>query len=148
LPIQARCPTSRQETTQRGKHVGFADESFYPFFGATMASDLTFAEYVCDQIGAAGHISFRKMFGEYAIYCDGKVVALVCDNQFFLKPTSAGRALAGAVVEAPPYPGAKAHFLIGDELDDREWISNLVRVTERALPTPKPKKPKPVGKPN
>jgi TfoX/Sxy family transcriptional regulator of competence genes len=106
-----------------------------------MASDLEFVEYVCDQIGAAGAITFRKMFGEYAIYCNAKVIALVCDNQFFLKPTPGGRALIGNVVEAPPYPGAKQYFLIED-LDDREWVSSLVRSTEREVPPPKPKKPR------
>jgi DNA transformation protein len=110
-----------------------------------MASDLGFVEYVCDQMSAAGTIAFRKMFGEYAIYCEGKVVALVCDDQLFVKPTSAGRSFVERVTVAPPYPGAKAHFLIGDELDDREWISNLVRITERELPPPKPKKPKRTG---
>jgi DNA transformation protein and related proteins len=49
-----------------------------------MASDAKFVEYVCDRIDGAGQISFRKMFGEYAIYCDAKVVALVCDNQLFV----------------------------------------------------------------
>jgi DNA transformation protein len=107
-----------------------------------MASDLAFVEYICDQMSAAGTITFRKMFGEYAIYCGGKVVALVCDNQLFVKPTSAGRSFVEHVTEAPPYPGAKGHFLISDELDDREWISNLIRITDRELPTPKPKKPK------
>ena len=112
-----------------------------------MASDPEFVEYVCDQIGAAGRIAFRKMFGDYAIYCEGKVVALVCDNQFFVKPTAGGRSVIESVVEAPPYPGAKPHFLIGDRLDDREWISNLVRITERETPPPKPKKPKQELKP-
>ena len=107
-----------------------------------MASDLEFVEYVCDQITSAGHITHRKMFGEYAIYCDGKVVALICDNQFFIKPTAVGRALIDDVAEAPPYPGAKLYYLIGDALDDREWVSNLVRMTAQALPLPKPKKPK------
>lgn len=104
-----------------------------------MASDLEFVEYVCDQIGGAGSISFRKMFGEYAIYFNGKVVALVCDNQFFLKPTDGGRSLIGKVIEAPPYPGAKAYFLIEEGLDDREWISGLVQATEKEIPLPKPK---------
>ncbi|MFA7282659.1 MAG: TfoX/Sxy family protein [Sterolibacterium sp.] len=108
-----------------------------------MASDLPFVEYVCDQMSAAGTITFRKMFGEYAIYCGGKVVALVCDNQLFVKPTSGGLAFFGRVREAPPYPGAKPHFLIGDKLDDREWIAKLIRITEKELPVPKPKKPKP-----
>jgi DNA transformation protein len=58
-----------------------------------MATNAEFIQYVCDQLRGAGAISFRKMFGEYAVYCNGKVVALVCDNQFFLKPTAAGRAL-------------------------------------------------------
>jgi TfoX/Sxy family transcriptional regulator of competence genes len=55
-----------------------------------MASDLSFVKYVRDQINADGQISFRKMFGEYAIYYGEKVVALVCDNQLFVKPTVAG----------------------------------------------------------
>lgn len=107
-----------------------------------MASDLGFVEYVCDQISNAGSISFRKMFGEYTIYCNGKVVALICDNQFFLKQTESGRSLLDSVVEAPPYPGAKPCFLVGDRLDDREWLSDLVRATERALPAAKPRKRK------
>ncbi|MEW9897985.1 TfoX/Sxy family protein [Chitinivorax sp. PXF-14] len=104
-----------------------------------MASDLEFVEYVCDQISDAGSISFRKMFGEYAVYCNGKVVALVCDNQLFVKPTDRGRLLVGNVTEAPPYPGAKPYFLVGDRLDDREWVSRLIRTTESELPIPKPK---------
>jgi DNA transformation protein and related proteins len=112
-----------------------------------MASDLDFVEYVCDQISAAGSITFRKMFGEYAIYCEGKVVALVCDNQLFVKPTAGGRSAIDGVVEALPYPGAKPYFLIGDRLDDRDWLANLVRITERETPAPKPKKSKGAGKP-
>lgn len=107
-----------------------------------MASDLDFIEYACDQLGGAGRITFRKMFGEAAVYCEGKVVALICDNQLFVKPTVAGRALIGSPVEAPPYPGAKLHFLIDDRLDDREWLRALIRATHAELPEPKPKKPK------
>ena len=105
-----------------------------------MASDLDFVEFVADQIETAGVIAYRKMFGEYAIYCKGKVVALVCDNQLFVKPTKAGRAFIGNVVEAPPYPGAKPSFLIEGQLEDRSWISSLIRLTEKELPEPKPKK--------
>ena len=108
----------------------------------TMASDLEFMEFLADQMAGAGEISYRKMFGEYAVYLDGKVVALVCDNQLFVKPTAAGRAYIGAPVEAPAYPGAKNSFLIEDAFEDREWISELIRITARDLPAPKPKKPK------
>ena len=110
-----------------------------------MASDLNFVEYVADQMGKAGRISFRKMFGEYAVYCNGKVVALVCDNQLFVKPTVFGRVHAEPVDQAPPYPGAKPHFLIGDDLDDREWISELIRITFDELPAPKRKPSKTKG---
>ncbi|MCJ7558591.1 MAG: TfoX/Sxy family protein [Gammaproteobacteria bacterium] len=104
-----------------------------------MASDQDFVAFVVEQIHDAGVITYRKMFGEYALYCEGKVVALVCDNQLFIKPTQAGRLFIGEVVEAFAYPGAKPSFLIDEELEDREWISELVRITERELPLPKPK---------
>jgi TfoX/Sxy family transcriptional regulator of competence genes len=107
-----------------------------------MASALDFVEFVADQMQEAGTISFRKMFGEYAIYCNGKVVALVCDNKLFVKPTVGGRSFFGDLVEAPPYPGAKMYLLIEDKFEDREWISELVRITADELPEPKPKKKK------
>ena len=107
-----------------------------------MASDLSFVEYIVDQIENAGEIRYRKMFGEYAVYCNEKVTALICDNQLFIKPTEAGRAFIGDVIEAPPYPGAKNSFLIEDKMDDREWLSNLVSITANELPMPKPKRKK------
>lgn len=107
-----------------------------------MASDASFIDYVCDQIGRAGHITFKKMFGEYALYCDTKVVAFVCDNQLFVKPTDAGRAFIGQVNEAPAYPGSKMYFLITDQLEDQQWVTTLIRITADALPLPAPKKPK------
>ena len=94
-----------------------------------MASDKSFIEFIVDQMGDAGCISHKKMFGEYAIYCDGKVVALVCDNQLFVKPTEGGRAYIGEIVEAAPYSGAKLYFLIEDAFEDREWISGLIKIT-------------------
>ena len=60
----------------------------------------------------------------------------------FIKPTDAGRDYIGDVVEAPPYPGAKHSFLVGDEIDDPEWLTELIRITEAALPVPKPKRKK------
>jgi TfoX/Sxy family transcriptional regulator of competence genes len=111
-----------------------------------MASDLSFAEYVREQLSGAGQVSFKKMFGEYAIYCDGKVVALIADNQLFVKPTVAGRASLGKVTEAPPYPGAKPYFLVDALLDDPTALVALIRLTANELPAPKPKKA-PASKP-
>ncbi len=107
-----------------------------------MASDLDFVEYVVDQVEDAGVVTCRPMFGGHTLYCQGKVVALICDNQLFVKPTLAGRSFIGDVVEAPPYPGAKMSFLIGDQLEDRDWISQLIRLTEMELPVPKPRSKK------
>lgn len=58
----------------------------------------------------AGRIDFKKMFGQYAFYCDGRVVALVCDNTLFVKTSVAGSVFADAG-EAQPYPGAKNHLV-------------------------------------
>lgn len=102
-----------------------------------MTSDIRFVEYVCEQVAGAGHITHRRMFGEFALYCDGKVVALICDNQFFLKPTAAGRLLLQRVKEAPPYPGAKMYYLLDADLEDAEHMVRLVRATAAELPLPK-----------
>ncbi len=110
-----------------------------------MASDKDFVEFIVDQIRNVGEISYKKMFGEYAVYRDGKVVALICNNQLFIKPTEGGRAFIGTVVEALPYPTARLHFVIEDQFEDSEWISNLVRITADELPAPKPRKAKKRG---
>lgn len=104
-----------------------------------MASDLSFVEYVRDQMHGAGAVTFRKMFGEYAMYVDEKIVALVCDNQLFVKPTASGRTLLGTVTEASPYPGAKPQLLITEQLEDQALIVELIRATAAELPMPKPK---------
>ncbi|EPY2273007.1 TfoX/Sxy family protein [Clostridium sporogenes] len=104
-----------------------------------MASNIEFVEYVCDQISDAGNITYKKMFGDYGVYCNEKIIGLICDNQFFLKITKAGRELLHEVIEAPAYKGAKLSFLI-EFLDDREYLSKIVFATYKELPMPKPKK--------
>ena len=111
-----------------------------------MASQQEFVDYVIEQIDNAGHITGKKMFGGYSMYSDGKLFALVCDSKLFVKPTEGGRAFIGDVNEAPAFPGAKPTFLIEDKMQDREWISTLVRITIEELPEPKPKKKKPKAK--
>lgn len=111
-----------------------------------MASDKKFLDFIVDQLENVGQITYRQMFGEYAVYSDGKIFALVCDNKLFIKPTDGGRAFIKDVAEAPAYPGAKLSFLIGDKIDNREWLSELVRITLSELPEPKPKKPKKIPK--
>jgi len=107
-----------------------------------MASDRKFVDFVVEQIENAGLITAKKMFGEYGIYSDEKIFGLICDNTLFVKPTKSGREFIGDVVEAPAYPGAKPAFLIEDKIEDKKWLSELVRISVRELPPPKPKKKK------
>ena len=110
---------------------------------AAMASKQATVDYIVEQAAGGGAVSAKKMFGEYALLCDGKLVALICDNQLFVKPTPGGRVHIGDVVEAPPYRNAKPCLLIdADAWDDGDWLAELIRVTARELPPPKAKKPK------
>lgn len=104
-----------------------------------MATSPDTVQYICDQAGLGQRLAHRRMFGEYALYLDGKVVALVCDNQLFLKATPEGRACLGEVTEGVPFPGARNFFLLSHELDDPERLREALRVTARALPEAKPK---------
>lgn len=97
--------------------------------------------YVCEQMRGAGAISSRKMFGEYAIYCDEAVVAFVCNNQLFVKPTPAGRTVLQDPIERAPWPTAKPHFLIDAGLDDPDLLAQLISVTARAVPRGKRRPP-------
>lgn len=98
--------------------------------------------FITDQLASlGGRIRTRKMFGEYALYCDEKVVALICDDQLFVKITEASKQHVGAAYkEGYPYPGAKPALLIdGDLLDDPARLSSLIDATARSLPLPKKK---------
>ncbi len=101
-----------------------------------MAQGLEFVEYVKDQVGGGCNLSHRMMFGGCALYLDGKVVALVCDDQLFVKPTKAGRDFIGCAIEAPPYPGAKNSILINERIEDGAWLQKLLTLTAKELPVP------------
>ncbi|PID47130.1 MAG: competence protein TfoX [Proteobacteria bacterium] len=105
-----------------------------------MASNQEFVDFVLDQLEDVGDVYVKKMFGEYCLYANGKVLGLICQNQLFIKPTKAGRKYIGEVVEAPAYKGAKPSFLIEDKIEDKEWLSELVRISLKELPEPKKKK--------
>jgi len=104
-----------------------------------MASGVEFVDYVCEQLANAGEITYRRMFGSYGIYMDGKFIALICDDQFFLKPTAVGKQILVAPTEEPPFHGAKDWYIIED-FDDRDFLAHLLTATWEALPFPKPKK--------
>ncbi|HMU39103.1 MAG TPA: TfoX/Sxy family protein [Pseudomonadota bacterium] len=108
-----------------------------------MASKQSTADFFLDQFSGAGNVTAKRMFGEFGIYLDGKMFALLADDQLFVKPTDKGRALLGTVQEGCPYPGSKPAFLIsGDRVEDADFLCELAKVTASELPLPKPKPPK------
>ena len=46
-----------------------------------MASHGDFVNFVAEQLGEAGSIRSRKMFGEYGLYCDDVFFAVICGDQ-------------------------------------------------------------------
>lgn len=110
-----------------------------------MASTREFMEFVAGQLSGAGEITYRKLFGEYGVYCDGKFFGTVEGNQLYLKITEAGRKLLPEAEIASPHEGAR--FLPVEEIEDREFLARLVRQTCRELPAPKPRSGKKPGKP-
>lgn len=106
-----------------------------------MATDPKTVAYIVDHASLAGDVLAKPMFGEYGIYCRGRMVALVCDDKLFVKPTASGRVLASDAAEAPPYSGAKPCLVIDPERwDDRDWMVSLFGASAAELPLPKPKK--------
>lgn len=100
-----------------------------------MASSKDFVQYIVDQCSGAGDIVAKKMFGDYGIYCNGKIFGLICDDCFYLKPTEAVRPLLRTEELRPPYEGAKQYFYIAD-VDDHDYLSKLVIETCKVLLNP------------
>ena len=104
-----------------------------------MASQQSIADYIVEQLAGTG-VTARKMFGEFGLFHEGKMVALICDDQLYVKPTGAGRAFLGDCPEGQPYPRAKPHFQIpGERWEDSEWLTKLIELTAADLPPPKKK---------
>ncbi len=113
-----------------------------------MAVTNEFMDYIIEQIDNAGVITAKAMFGGYHVYSDGKLFALVIDNKLFVKITDAGKEFAQGITQVPAFPKTKIpSFLIEDKLEDREWLSELVRITIAGLPDPEPKRQRVKRKP-
>lgn len=105
-----------------------------------MSTDKHFVDYVVEQAALGEALSYKKMFGEYALYHEGKVVAFACNNSFFIKPSSAAQVLAPHLPQGSPYPGAKLYPVADELLDDSDALRKLLLATSSALPLPKAKK--------
>lgn len=105
-----------------------------------MATDRDFIDYVAEQIALGPRLTQRKMFGEYALYVDEKVVAFACGNSLFVKPSAAAAELAPLLPQRPPYPGAKDYPVADELLDDADALRGLILRTAELMPPPKPRR--------
>jgi len=80
-----------------------------------MASKQSTVDNIVEKIRSSGAVVSKKMFGEHAIYCNGRVVAFVCDDKLFVKPTLQGKEFIKKFTERPPYEGAKPYLFISEK---------------------------------
>ena len=103
-----------------------------------MATNLDFAQYVCEQIAPCGCVRYRKMFGEYMIYINEKPVLLVCDNTVFVKMLTELECLLSDAPTGYPYDGAKLHYIL--DIDDALLCRDVISVAEQLIAIPKKKR--------
>ena len=104
-----------------------------------MASSKEYLDFILDQLSDLDGISWRKMMGEYIIYRHGKIIGGIYDDRFLVKPTkSAAEMMPYAGMEIP-YEGAKEMLLV-DNVENREFLRELLEAMDGELPAPKPGK--------
>jgi TfoX/Sxy family transcriptional regulator of competence genes len=111
-----------------------------------MATEAKFLDYVLEQAALGEQLTAKKMFGEYGLYLDGKVIGFLADNCLFLKTSAALDALLPHLPKAPAYPGSKP-YTVGDELlDDSDLLRRVLRLVAENTPLAKPKAAKSASK--
>lgn len=106
-----------------------------------MSTSKDFLGFVLEQLSDLEEITHRQMMGEYIIYYRGKIAAYICDDRFLVKPVNAAKALMPGAPLEPPYEGAKDMLLVED-VDNKEFLTELFNTMYEELPAPKPKKKK------
>ncbi len=104
-----------------------------------MASSKEYLDFILDQLSGLDEISYRAMMGEYIIYYRGKIVGGIYDDRFLVKPTKSARALMTDAEMELPYEGAKEMLLV-DDVENREFLQELLEAMYKELPAPKKKK--------
>ena len=104
-----------------------------------MASSREYLEFILGQLSGLEEITHRAMMGEYILYYRGRVIGGIYDDRLLVKPVPAA---VSRMPEAPrelPYEGARTMLLVGN-VDDREFLTELIGAMYEELPAPKPKK--------
>lgn len=105
----------------------------------SMSSSKDYLEYILDQLSGLDDISYRAMMGEYIIYYCGKVVGGIYDDRFLVKPVKAAVTMMPDAELELPYEGAKEMLLV-DDVENREFLRELLEAMYEELPAPKKKK--------
>ena len=104
-----------------------------------MASSVGFLDYVLEQLSDLDEITCRQMMGEYIIYYRGKIIGGIYDDRFLVKPVRSALAMVDEVRYETPYEGAKP-MLVVEDIDNREFLTQLVKAMYDELPAPKKKR--------
>ena len=104
-----------------------------------MASDKGYLDFILEQLSELEDITYRAMMGEYIIYYRGRIVGGIYDDRFLVKPTKSALALMPDAEKELPYEGAKEMLLV-DNVENREFLTELLRAMYDELPAPKKKK--------
>ena len=103
-----------------------------------MATQKETIEFILEKLRNRKRFSTRAMFGEYALYADGKVVALVCDDQMYVKILPASAQLENICEKGAPYPGAKQHYIVDEaQLSIVEELPEILCAISESLPEKK-----------
>jgi TfoX/Sxy family transcriptional regulator of competence genes len=105
-----------------------------------MATQKETIGFILGKLRDPARFSARAMFGEYALYADGRVVALVCDDRLYVKIVPASAALETQCEKGRPYPGAKPHYLVDEgQLSTIENLPAILAAIAAAAPAKKPR---------
>jgi TfoX/Sxy family transcriptional regulator of competence genes len=104
-----------------------------------MASTREYLDFILEQLSAIDGITSRLMMGEYILYLKGRIIGGIYDDRFLVKPTRSAKALMPEAVMERPYEGAKEMLLV-DNVDNRDFLAQLLTTMYEELPVPKSKK--------
>jgi TfoX/Sxy family transcriptional regulator of competence genes len=103
-----------------------------------MSSSKDYLEFILDQLSLLDEISYKAMMGEYIIYYQSKIIGGIYDDRFLVKPTKSALDLMPDASRELPYEGAKEMLLVED-IDDRDFLKELLNAMVDELPAPKKK---------
>jgi len=104
-----------------------------------MASSKGYLDFILEQLSGLDDISYRAMMGEFIIYYRGKIVGGIYDDRFLVKPTKSAVAMMPNASMELPYEGSKEMLLV-DNVENRDFLRELVEAMYDELPAPKQKK--------